>query len=146
EPCARLTRSMMPKTSVSPAASKNSSKPNCRPLRHCSMNSVIVPPGEGLSRDYTRKWRQRTLPPFSHRVSRLLHRTLRSVRVRLIFLGGRRGLLRVGLALFHHRLHVVVLRRIVVGAEFEAAAHRLEVGLFQRLLHGRLVRQVALHR
>src|SRR5919108_593273 len=39
EPCARLTRSMMPKIKVSPAASRNSSSPNCKPFRHCSMNS-----------------------------------------------------------------------------------------------------------
>src|SRR5260370_7969088 len=31
----------MPKTSVSPAASKNNSSPNCRPFRHCSINSSI---------------------------------------------------------------------------------------------------------
>src|SRR4029079_4231185 len=42
EPCARLTRSMIPNTSVNPAASMNSSRPNCRPLRHCSMNSVMA--------------------------------------------------------------------------------------------------------
>src|ERR1700747_3302302 len=31
----------MPKTSVSPAASKNNSSPNCRPFRHCSINSSM---------------------------------------------------------------------------------------------------------
>src|ERR1043166_9672463 len=33
---------MMPNTRVSPAASRNSSSPNCRPLRHCSMKSSMV--------------------------------------------------------------------------------------------------------
>src|SRR5262245_2832894 len=31
----------MPKTRVSPAASRNSSSPNCRPFRHCSRNSSM---------------------------------------------------------------------------------------------------------
>ena len=41
EPCARLTRSMMPKTSVRPAASRNSSMPNCTPFKHCSKKYSI---------------------------------------------------------------------------------------------------------
>src|SRR6266852_2214662 len=32
---------MMPNTSVSPAASRNSSSPNCRPFRHCSTKSSM---------------------------------------------------------------------------------------------------------
>src|SRR5262245_64575566 len=36
EPCARLIMSMMPKTSVRPAASRNSINPNCNPLSDCS--------------------------------------------------------------------------------------------------------------
>src|SRR5262245_30158043 len=36
EPCARLIMSMMPNTSVRPAASRNSINPNCRPLSACS--------------------------------------------------------------------------------------------------------------
>ena len=36
DPCARLIMSMTPKTSVSPAASRNSMKPSCRPLSVCS--------------------------------------------------------------------------------------------------------------
>jgi hypothetical protein len=36
EPWAKLIMSMMPKTSVKPAASKNSIKPNCKPLSSCS--------------------------------------------------------------------------------------------------------------
>src|SRR5215212_6903775 len=34
---------MIPNTSVSPAANKNSSSPNCRPLRHCSRKKSIIP-------------------------------------------------------------------------------------------------------
>src|SRR6266550_2515814 len=32
---------MIPNTSVSPAASRNSSSPNCKPLRHCSRKRSI---------------------------------------------------------------------------------------------------------
>src|SRR5262245_38487131 len=40
EPCARLIMSMMPNTSVRPAASRNSINPNCRPLRACSVMRI----------------------------------------------------------------------------------------------------------
>src|SRR5207244_13534280 len=36
EPCARLTRFMMPNTSVRPAASRNSITPSCSPFSVCS--------------------------------------------------------------------------------------------------------------
>ena len=36
DPCARLIMSMMPNTSVRPAASRNSISPNCRPFSDCS--------------------------------------------------------------------------------------------------------------
>src|SRR6266702_6424374 len=41
EPCARFTRFMMPKTSVRPAAIKNSITPSCSPLRVCSRTRTI---------------------------------------------------------------------------------------------------------
>src|SRR5258708_37194207 len=41
EPCARLTKSIMANTSVNPAASKNSSRPNCNPFRNCSTTSSM---------------------------------------------------------------------------------------------------------
>src|SRR5712691_2720755 len=40
EPCARFTRFMMPKTSVRPAAIRNSITPSCSPLRVCSRTST----------------------------------------------------------------------------------------------------------
>src|SRR2546429_2197310 len=40
DPCARLIMSMMPKTSVSPAASRNSISPNCRPFSDCSRTRI----------------------------------------------------------------------------------------------------------
>src|SRR5258708_1325427 len=36
EPCARLIMSMMPNTSVRPAASRNSIRPSCKPFSTCS--------------------------------------------------------------------------------------------------------------
>src|SRR3954464_4496946 len=40
-PCARLMKSITPKTSVSPAAIRNSSTPSCRPLRVWTMRRVV---------------------------------------------------------------------------------------------------------
>src|SRR5690554_3671769 len=40
EPCARLTKFMMPKTSVRPAAMRNSNTPSCRPLSAWMMNRL----------------------------------------------------------------------------------------------------------
>src|SRR5262252_10162553 len=45
EPCARLTRFMMPKTSVSPAAMRKSMTPNCRPLSVCSRTRAQLTAG-----------------------------------------------------------------------------------------------------
>ncbi len=44
DPWARLTMSMMPNTSVNPAASKNSMSPNCNPLSDCSTSSTAFMP------------------------------------------------------------------------------------------------------
>src|SRR5258708_18046558 len=41
EPCARVTKSMMPNTSATPAASRNSRRPNCNPFRNCSTTSSM---------------------------------------------------------------------------------------------------------
>src|SRR5436189_966542 len=42
EPCARFTMFMMPSTSVSPAAMRNSITPYCRPFSSCSKTSAQV--------------------------------------------------------------------------------------------------------
>src|SRR5690554_1941506 len=42
EPCVRFTKLMMPKTSVSPAASRNNSTPYCTPLSNCDKTSVVI--------------------------------------------------------------------------------------------------------
>src|ERR1041384_2577742 len=40
-PCARLMKSITPNTSVSPAATGNSSTPSCSPLKHWTTNSAV---------------------------------------------------------------------------------------------------------
>src|SRR5262245_60092060 len=122
EPCARLTRFMMPNTSVRPAASRNSMTPNCRPLRTCSTtrSPVNVAP---------------RLP---------LHRALLVVRVLVIL---EDGLLDLHLHLAARSLHrlqqVEVLDRRVVGVEAELAARRLEVGPPHGRDHALLVADIA---
>src|SRR4029453_10782328 len=99
---------MMPKTRVSPAASKNNITPNCRPLRTCSTNRRPVNAAPALP----------------------LHRALLVVRVLVIL---EDGLLDLHLDLAAPPLHglqeVEVLDRHVVHVVRELAAGRLEFGL-----------------
>src|SRR5262245_57383045 len=124
EPWARLTRFMMPKTSVRPAASKNSMTPNCRPLRTCSTTRSPVNAGSALP----------------------LHRALLVVGVLVVL---EDGLLDLHLDLAARALHrlqeVEVLDRRVVRIVGELAPRRLEVGLAHRGDHALLVAEVALH-
>src|SRR5437868_1866862 len=108
EPCARLTRFMMPKTSVRPAAIRNSMTPNCSPLRHCST----------------------TRSQFNGPLCLPLHRTLLIVGV-LVVLEHRLLDLHLDLAAWalYRAQQVEVLDRGVVDVERELAARRLEVGL-----------------
>src|SRR5689334_20235033 len=100
EPWARLTRFMMPKTRVKPAAIRNSITPNCRPFRHCSRTST------------------RALLP--------LHRALLVVRV-LVVLEDRLLDLHLHLAGALDGLQEVeVLDRMVVDVVGERAARGLE--------------------
>src|SRR5262250_612083 len=136
---------MMPKTSVSPAAIRNSITPYCRPLSVCSSTRPRViatrAPGERKGarpsrapRSAPRAW---PLP---------LHRAL-----------GRVGILVVledGLLDLHHELaarilhglqEVEVLDREVVHVVLVRPAGRLVVGLAHRRDHALLVREIALH-
>src|SRR5438874_1693392 len=98
DPCARLTKLMMPNTSVSPAASRNSSTPYCRPLSSCASSSVAF-------------------------IASSLHGALRVVSVG-VFLQRRGDVLDRDLAALLHRLEgVVVLHRQVVVVEAERAAN-----------------------
>src|SRR5262249_50883567 len=123
EPCARLTRFMMPKTSVRPAAIRNSMTPNWSPLRHCST----------------------TRSQFNGRVRLPLHRALLVVGV-LVVLEDR--LLDLHLDLAARRLHgpeeIEVLDRVVVHVVRELAPRGLEVRLAHGRNHGLLVVEVSL--
>src|SRR5262249_56747774 len=125
EPCARLTRFMMPKTSVRPAAIRNSMTPNWSPLRHCST----------------------TRSQFNGRARLPLHRALLVVRV-LVVLEHR--LLNLHLDLTARSLHgleeIEVLDRVVIHVVRERAARGLEIGFAHGGDHALLVAQIALHR
>src|SRR5882672_2896357 len=118
EPCARLIMSMMPNTSVRPAASRNSIKPNCRPLRACS--------------------RTRT-------TTALLHRAVLHVGVAAILEDRAHGLVdEAPLRVLADHAQVVVLDRVLVAVESEGTAHRLELGGLERPAHRFLVLDPAL--
>src|SRR5580704_15188324 len=164
----------MPKTNVSPAASRKSSIPSWMPLRHCSKKysiwSAIPSPPRGHGREEidtahgqhaTTKARWLYVEPSSRSGSLVEHDLFRKpvstpdqVRGRLfrdhallpqfhratvveavlvVLDDGGDGLEHVLVALFDHVLQIKVLDWDVVVAEFEIAAHRLEVGLFHRL-------------
>src|SRR5262245_39946312 len=134
EPCARFTRSMMPKISVRPAASRNSSNPNCSPLRHCSRTSSIriprrrhppmrttqqmlslpdAPPAPGMTtcRD-----------PSGARLP--LHRTARVELVLAVLHNRVDGLEReIAFRVLHHVLQIEILDRKVVVAVAIGPAH-----------------------
>src|SRR5882757_5406694 len=114
EPWVRLIMFMMPNTSVSPAAIRNSWTPSCRPLSDCSINSAAPITSSG--------W-----PCFQGSV-RGLHDTLPDIGVGLIRLDQ--------FKLLHHRAslgvlddlgEIRILDRMMVAVELEVAAHRLEL-------------------
>src|ERR1700674_152123 len=126
-PWARLMKSITPKTSVSPAAIRNSRTPSCRPLRIWSRRraaDISLAPRPGTSS---------------------FHRAILDVRVGIVLehllddLG-----LELAVGAFGDLDQVEVLDRIVIGVEPEAAAQRLEVGLLQRNAQRVLVGEVAL--
>src|SRR5262249_2221388 len=99
EPCARLTRSMIPNTSVSPAASRNTISPNGRPFRVCSKIRVAIAS---------------------------LQRTLARVRVRMVFEPrAQRAVGDAPLGVALHYAQVVVLDRESIAVELEGSTHRL---------------------
>src|SRR4026208_2035142 len=119
EPCARLTRSMIPNTSVNPAASMNSSRPNCGPLRRSAMNGAVPPilPTFAIENGGS----ARAPPPsFTAPASVRRHLAFRVMAV-LEVLDDRGGCLQHELvAVLDHILQIEVLDRNVVGSELEA--------------------------
>src|SRR5438132_11680922 len=122
EPWARLTRFMMPKTRVSPAAIRNSMTPYCNPFSACSSTST---------------------PAIRARLP--LHPAVPGVGVlviledRLLDLHGELAVRRP-----HGFQEVEVLDREVVHVVLVGTAGRLVVGLPHRGDHSRLVREVPL--
>src|SRR5712664_3176997 len=102
--------SMMPNTSVSPAASRNSISPNCRPLSACSVMRI-----QG---------------------KQLLHGAFLDVGVPMILEHGADGLVdEAALRVLADHAQVVVLDRHLVAVELEGAAHRVEPRRPERLPH-----------
>src|SRR5580765_5150295 len=136
EPCARLTMFMMPSTSVSPAAIRNSMTPYCRPFSSCSKTSAPVMNEKGRSRALFPG-----APPCSPLHLAVLEIGVLMLLERLLHDLHRRAVLVVGL----HRLEQVeVLDRVLVDVELELAADRVVVRLAHRHHQGLAVLQVAL--
>src|SRR5690606_18375591 len=126
EPWARLIRSMMPNTSVSPAASRNSIRPNCRLLSNCSSRRIPL---------------MRARSGGSGR-----HLALADVRIGMVFQHAPHELVgHAALGILDDFAQVVVLDGIVVGIEPERAPDGFEGRRFQRLAQRILVLQVAVH-
>src|SRR4051812_7755039 len=103
---------MMPNTSVSPAASRNSSSPNCSPFRNCSTTSSMSPT---TARNKTAAAHERRR--CSRRFSRLLHRTFVVEAVLVVLDDGGDGFQReLAFGVLHHVLQIEVLDRDVVVA------------------------------
>src|SRR4249919_357178 len=113
----------MPKTSVNPAANRNSRRPNCRPFRHCSMNSVMMcraTPQMPASKRRQRACAAAALTPSA----KLFHRALAVISVLVVLDDGGDGLEHeVALGVLHHVLEIKCLDREVVVIELEVAAH-----------------------
>src|SRR5215831_158363 len=104
--------SMMPNTSVRPAASRNSISPNCRPFRNCSRMRTqdMQRGGRGTARTF------------------LLHRAVLHVGVAAVLEDRAHGLVDdAPLRVLADHAQVVVLDRGLVAVELERAAYRLEL-------------------
>src|SRR5215813_10409611 len=100
--------SMIPNTSVSPAASRNSIRPNCRPFSVCSRTRMAM-------------FR-------SFRVLSSFQRALLRIRVRMIFDHGAERLVGdASLAVFLDDAQVEVLDREAVAVDLERTAHGFEI-------------------
>src|SRR6185369_11584940 len=98
---------MMPSTSVSPAAIRNSINPSCRPFSACSAASAAV--------------------------TASLHRAFVRVGVGVILEDRADGAVGdAALRILLHHAQVVVLHGVVVPVELEGPAHRLEIGGSER--------------
>src|SRR3954468_7083487 len=142
EPCARLTKSMMPNTSVKPAASRNSSSPNCSPFRNCSTISSISPTTAPQENSGSAR-----APPLLNESPRSLHLAFVVEAILVVLDNSGNGFQRkLAIGVLHHVLQIEVLDRDMVLAVFERAAHRLEIRLLHLGAHCVLLGGVAVHR
>src|SRR3712207_6444567 len=116
-PWARLMKPITPKTSVSPAATRKSRTPNCRPFRACTSRSWVV-------------------------TRRSAHAALGRVRIDVVFQHLAHGLgLELAVGPLDHLAQPEVLHRVVVHAEAEIAANGAEVRGLDRAAQRLLVRK-----
>src|SRR5688572_11548459 len=118
DPCARLMKFMMPHTSVSPAAMRNSITPSWVALSACSSTT---PPLIAL-------------PERCACGGSILHGALGGISITVV---GQdlvaKAELRLAVRILDDRRHVVLHDREVVRPQLEGAAHRTEIGLLQLL-------------
>src|SRR5688500_13198480 len=113
--------SMMPNTSVRPAASRNSISPNCRPLSPCSRIRI-------------------------QDRSALLHAAFLDVGIAVVLEHRADGLVhQAALRVLAHHPEIVVLDGILVAVELERAAHGVELGRSERLAYRFYVLDLAFH-
>src|SRR5690349_11731509 len=113
--------SMMPNTSVSPAARRKSISPNCSPFRLCSRNRV-----PDISKKFGGRARPGIRAPSPIFSARSLHRAVYGPIVLVILEdGGDLAVDDAAFAVLDERAHVVVLDRRAVRRFLHLAARRL---------------------
>src|SRR5262245_15196083 len=110
---------MMPNTSVSPAASRNRSRPNCRPFKHCSMNRVMMNRLK-ISECRASKRRQRRCAAAVPYRGRSLHRALVVKAILIVLDDGGDGLkCEIAFLVLDRLLQIEILDREVIVPIFE---------------------------
>src|SRR5271170_2074118 len=129
---------MIPNTSVSPAASRNSRRPNCSPFRNCSTTSSMFVrdnpqfrscrPHPPSRTGRSKKMRQRSsAAAFPKQNPCSFHRTSIVIAILIVLDdGGDRLERQSAVSVLHHILQIEILDRDVVVPVSERAAHRLE--------------------
>src|SRR4030088_593920 len=112
---------MMPNTSVNPAASRNSSSPNCNPFKNCSTTRSM----DNFYRAEIEPGRKKTAAAHKRRrcsssIPRSLHRAFVVEAILTVLDDGGHGFQReTAVGILYHVLQVEVLDRDVVVTEFE---------------------------
>src|SRR5690554_6139914 len=133
EPCARLTKFMMPKTSVRPAAMRNSRTPSCKPLSAWMMNRLR------LTIHPCPSWRAAATTAHHDRYCLLFQMALLGEFSTLGDLHRCQGFQNRFAVFFHYIYAVEGGIGEMIGIKLEVAAHGIEVGFFQCGNEGLLV-------